>query len=80
MIRSAPAFLNSYLGAYKRAHREGVPLAGYFHWSLIDNWEFSQGYLERFGLIYVDRNTQQRIVKDSAFRYKEIIAANGANL
>jgi beta-glucosidase len=73
-------FLNSYLKAYQRAHQEGVPLAGYFHWSLIDNWEFSQGYLERFGIIYVDHKTQQRILKDSAFRYKEIIAANGANL
>jgi beta-glucosidase len=74
------AFLNSYLGAYKRAHQEGIPLAGYMHWSLLDNWEFSQGYLERFGLIYVDRKTQQRIVKDSAYRYKEIIQENGANL
>ncbi len=74
------AFLNSYLGAYKRAHQEGIPLAGYFHWSLLDNWEFMNGYLERFGLIYVDRNTQQRIVKDSAFHYREIIQTNGANL
>jgi len=73
-------FINDYLGAYKRAHDEGVPLAGYFHWSLIDNWEFSQGYGERFGLIYVDRNTQQRIVKDSAYRYKEIVTSNGAAL
>lgn len=74
------AFLNNYLGAYKRAHREGVPLAGYFHWSLLDNWEFTQGYLERFGLIYVDHQTQRRIVKDSAYRYKEIIQTNGADL
>jgi beta-glucosidase len=74
------AFLNSYLGAYKRAHQDGVPLAGYLHWSLIDNWEFSQGYGERFGLIYVDRKTQTRIVKDSAYRYKEIVASNGAVL
>ncbi len=74
------AFLNSYLGAYKRAHQAGVPLAGYLHWSLLDNWEFSEGYEQRFGLIYVDRKTQQRIVKDSAYRYKEIIASNGASL
>jgi len=74
------AFLNSYLGAYKRAHLEGVPLAGYFHWSLLDNWEFNQGYLERFGLIYVDRETQKRTVKDSAYRYREIIQAHGANV
>jgi beta-glucosidase len=74
------AFLNDYLKAYKRAHLEGVPLAGYFHWSLVDNWEFAQGYQERFGLIYVDRSSLQRTVKDSAFRYKEIIANNGADL
>jgi len=74
------AFLNSYLGAYKRAHQDGVPLAGYLHWSLLDNWEFSEGYEQRFGLIYVDRKTQQRIVKDSAYRYKEIIESNGASL
>jgi beta-glucosidase len=74
------SFLNSYLAAFKRAYKEGVPVAGYLHWSLLDNWEFTQGYLERFGLIYVDRNTQQRIVKDSAFRYKQIIQTNGADL
>jgi beta-glucosidase len=74
------AFLNSYLAAYKRAHSEGVPVAGYFHWSLLDNWEFASGYLEQFGLIHVDRKTQQRIVKDSAYRYKAIIQSNGASL
>jgi beta-glucosidase len=74
------SFLNSYLGAFKRAHQDGVPLAGYLHWSLLDNWEFSEGYEQRFGLIYVDRQTQKRIVKDSAYRYKEIIASNGAVL
>jgi beta-glucosidase len=74
------SFLDSYLGAYKRAHRDGVPLAGYLHWSLLDNWEFSEGYDQRFGLIYVDRKTQRRILKDSAYRYKQIIGSNGALL
>ena len=46
----------------------------------LDNWEFSEGYSQRFGLIYVDQTTQQRIVKDSAYRYKEIIESNGASL
>jgi beta-glucosidase len=74
------AFLNRYLGAFKRAHQDGVPLAGYFHWSLIDNWEFSEGYKQQFGLIYVDRASQKRILKDSAYRYKAIIQSHGGVL
>ena len=74
------AFLNGYLGAYKRAHCDGVPLIGYFHWSLLDNWEFGQGFLEQFGFIYVDKQTQRRTLKDSAYRYKQIIATGGADL
>ncbi len=74
------AFLKSYLRAYLRASREGVPLRGYFHWSLLDNWEFTSGYLEQFGLIYVDRQTQARTVKDSAATYTEIVRSQGASL
>ena len=73
-------FIESYLRNYKRAYREGVPLAGYFHWSLLDNWEFTQGFKQQFGLVYVNFKTQHRVVKDSAFRYREIIATRGAHL
>jgi len=74
------AFLNSYLKSLLRASQEGIAVSGYLHWSLLDNFEWAEGFGQRFGLIYVDYKTQQRIVKDSAIRYKEIIASNGATL
>jgi beta-glucosidase len=57
-----------------------VPLKGYFHWSLLDNFEWTQGFNQRFGLIYVDYKTQKRILKDSAARYTQIIRSQGATL
>ena len=54
----------------------GVPLAGYFAWSLLDNFEWDYGYDARFGLVYVDFATQQRLLKDSGRRYADIIAAH----
>jgi beta-glucosidase len=74
------AFIRDYLRSYLRASSEGVPLRGYFHWSLIDNWEFTSGFTEQFGLIYVDRTTLKRIVKDSASTYAEVIRSRGAVL
>lgn len=74
------AFLNGYLKSLLRASNDGVPVKGYMHWSLLDNFEWREGLAQRFGLIYVNYKTQRRIVKDSAFRYKEIIASNGAAL
>jgi beta-glucosidase len=62
------------------ASKDAVPVNGYLHWSLLDNFEWGEGFGQRFGLVYVDYKTQQRIVKDSAIRYKEIIASNGAAL
>lgn len=56
---------------------EGVDIRGYFQWSLLDNFEWAYGYSERFGLIYVNYETQERILKDSAYRYNEIIRGNG---
>jgi beta-glucosidase len=73
-------FLNEYLKSYLRASQDGVPLRGYLHWSLLDNFEWGAGLEQRFGLIYVDFKTQKRIVKDSAMRYKQIVASNGAAL
>ncbi len=74
------AFLRDYLRQYLRAAAGGVPLRGYFHWSLLDNWEFQQGFTQQFGLIHVDRKTLARTVKDSAATYTEIIRSNGKTL
>lgn len=63
-----------------RAIRDGVDVRGYFHWSLLDNFEWAEGYEQRFGLVYVDFETQQRILKDSARWYGEVIRSNGKGL
>jgi beta-glucosidase len=56
-----------------RAAQEGLGLAGFFQWSLMDNFEWEEGYLKRFGIVYVDYETQERIPKESAKVYREII-------
>ena len=73
-------FLNRYLLGLKAAAGAGCDILGYFQWSLMDNFEWAKGYDDRFGLIYVDFETQQRILKDSAYWYRDTIKANGANL
>lgn len=73
-------FLHRYLCQLKRAAEEGIDVRGYFAWSLMDNFEWSQGYSQRFGLAYVDYKTQQRILKDSAYWYAATIKENGENL
>ncbi len=73
-------FLTRYLAALRRASEHGAEVAGYFQWSVMDNFEWAQGYRERFGLIHVDYQTQQRTVKDSGHFYAEVIRSNGANL
>ena len=73
-------FLDSYIGAMRRAYDEGADIRGYFLWTFLDNFEWSEGYKERFGMIYVDFMTQRRIVKDSAFWYQDVIGTNGGNL
>ena len=55
---------------------DGVPLAGYFVWSLMDNFEWAKGYTQRFGIVWVDYPTQQRLPKQSALWYKGVIAEN----
>lgn len=72
-------FLARYLGQLKRAAEE-TDLRGYFQWSLMDNFEWAKGYSERFGLVYVDYRTQERIPKDSAYWYRDVIQSNGENL
>ena len=73
-------FLHRYLREYKRAGEDGVDIRGYFHWSLIDNFEWSNGYEERFGLFYVDYTTLKRHPKDSAYWYRSVVEQNGENL
>jgi beta-glucosidase len=69
-------FLRSYLTQLQRATSEGVPVRGYFHWSLMDNFEWADGFGTRFGLLYVDYTTQQRTPKLSASFYREVAARN----
>lgn len=69
-----------YLQGVARANREGHAIAGYFHWSLLDNFEWAEGYHPRFGLIHVDYETQVRTLKDSAHWYREVIDSNGASI
>jgi len=71
------SYLHRHLAAAHRAIQNGVPLAGYFAWSLMDNFEWAKGYAQRFGLVWVDFETQQRIVKDSGKWYAQVIARNG---
>lgn len=73
-------FVRRYLLQVEKAIADGVDFRGYFHWSLMDNFEWAEGYKHRFGMIYVDFDTLQRIPKDSAHWYSEVIASQGASL
>jgi len=67
-------YINAHLAACRRAIDEGVNLKGYFAWSLLDNFEWSWGYSRRFGIVYVDYDTQKRYPKDSAYMMRDIIS------
>jgi beta-glucosidase len=71
------AYLHDHIAQVHRAIQEGVPVRGYFVWSLTDNFEWAHGYGMRFGLTYVDYATQARTVKESGWWYKGVIEANG---
>ena len=71
------SYLEQTLGGVKRAVSEEIPVLGYQYWSLMDNFEWAEGYDQRFGLVYVDYKTQQRTVKQSGFWYKKVIDSNG---
>ena len=73
------AFLDGHLRAAAAAIAGGVDLRGYFAWSLMDNFEWAEGYSLRFGLLYVDYRTQQRIPKQSARWFAEVIAGNAVS-
>jgi len=68
------AYLRGHLQAVSQAMALGADVAGYFYWSLLDNFEWDSGYSKRFGLVHVDYSTQQRTPKDSAHWYRDFIA------
>ena len=73
-------YLRTHIGAIADAISEGSPVAGYYQWSLMDNFEWSLGYEKRFGIVHVDYKTQRRTPKDSALWYREVIKSNGESL
>lgn len=73
-------FTAKHLSEIERAIDDGVEITGYFHWSLMDNFEWAEGFLQRFGLVHVDFNTLIRTPKDSARWYAEVIRSNGASI
>ncbi|MEU6387743.1 GH1 family beta-glucosidase [Streptomyces sp. NPDC046939] len=71
-------YLVNHIAACARAVRKGAPLAGYFAWSLLDNFEWAYGYDKRFGLVHVDYATQKRTIKGSGHRYADIVRRHGS--
>jgi beta-glucosidase len=69
-------YYHEHITAMLRSIAAGVPLQGYFAWSLLDNFEWRSGYTQRFGIVWVDFETQERILKDSALYYRNVIAAH----
>jgi beta-glucosidase len=70
-------YLHSHIAQVHRAISDGANVTGYFAWSLLDNFEWNLGYTKRFGLIYVDFQTQKRTIKKSGYWYKKVIEDNG---
>jgi beta-glucosidase len=66
-------YYQSHLNAVNDAIVQGVRIDGYFAWSLMDNFEWAEGYLKRFGIVYVDYETQKRTIKASGLAYKSLI-------
>lgn len=70
-------YLYGYLYQIHRAIGEGVNVAGYYVWSLMDNFEWAEGYQKRFGIVYVDYESKRRVIKKSGYWYKDVISSNG---
>ncbi len=73
-------YLHAHLEAAARAIKDGANLAGYFVWSLLDNFEWGWGYQKRFGIVFVDFGTQRRIPKSSAHFYSGVVRNNAIPL
>jgi beta-glucosidase len=71
-------YLRGHIDAVGRAIARGVPVGGYFVWSLLDNFEWAEGYTQRFGLVYVDYPSLERVPKESYRWYRDFIAAQHA--
>ena len=69
------SYVDRHLAAIARAIGDGIPVRGYFLWSLLDNFEWAFGYSRRFGIVYVDYETLERVPKDSYHWYRDLIAA-----
>ena len=74
------SYYERHLAAVHQAIQVGVPVKGYYAWSLLDNFEWGEGFAQRFGIVWVGFETQERILKDSAHWYKKAIADNGFSL
>jgi len=70
-------YLKAHIEQVWRAIQDGIPVKGYFVWSLLDNFEWAEGYTKRFGIVYVDFKTQKRIIKSSGYWYSEVVKENG---
>ncbi len=68
-------YIKAYLDGLSQAMDNGIPVIGYLYWSLLDNFEWAEGYDKRFGLVYVDYQTQKRVLKDSAYYFRDLISA-----
>lgn len=68
-------YLHAYITACAEAIEQGTPLCGYFVWSLMDNFEWSEGFAKRFGVVYIDYPTQRRVVKESGHWYAALLTA-----
>ena len=67
-------YYQAHLNAVNNAIIQGVNIIGYFAWSLMDNFEWAEGYLKRFGIVHVDYDTQVRTIKSSGYAYKNLIS------
>jgi beta-glucosidase len=72
-------YLNTYLQQVLKAKKEGVPVNGYFVWSFTDNFEWAEGFQQRFGLVYIDYATQKRIIKSSGHWFRNFLSASPVN-
>jgi beta-glucosidase len=72
------AYLEAHLQSLQKAIADGAPVRGYFAWSLLDNFEWAEGYAKRFGIVHVDYQTLERTPKSSYKKYQQIIQANSA--